>query len=234
VPTYNEAGHLERLTRALLSLSPPVAVLVVDDASPDGTGALAERLAAREPRLQVLHRTGRRGLGVALTEGLRRARERGFARVATMDGDLSHDPLGLPALLEALDVADLAIGSRYVSGGRIANWSLGRRLLSLSANIFVRLLFGLPLRDCTSNFRAYRGAVLDGIPWQRIRSSGYGFIVELLVWSRVGGARVAEVPIVFHDRAGGRSKLGLHEALQALRRLPRLRYELALRRGPGL
>lgn len=208
-----------------------MAVLAVDDASSDGTGRIAARLAAEEPRFSALHRRGPRGLGGALSEGLRAARRRGFDVVATMDGDLSHDPARLPALLDAAESAQVVIGSRYVPGGRIVNWSSRRRLLSLSANRFVRLLFSLPVRDCTSNFRVYRGHVLDAVPWDRVYSTGYAFLVELLVRAlRADGARAIEVPIEFRERAGGCSKLGLREAAHGLRHLPRLRLEIARRR----
>lgn len=221
------------MLRALLALAPPVAVLVVDDDSPDGTGALARRLAAGESRLRVLCRTGERGLGGALIAGLRAARRLGFERVATLDCDFSHDPARLPALVAALDQAELVIGSRYVPGGRIRNWSADRRLLSFTANAFVRLLFRLPVRDCTSGFRAYRAGVLDRMPWERIYSSGYAFLVEVLVWAMQDAAtRVVELPIEFHERAGGRSKLGAREALQGLRHLPRLRLDVARRGAP--
>lgn len=213
--------------RALLALEPPVAVLVVDDDSPDGTGEIASRLAAADPRVRVLLRRGARGLGGALTAGFQAARQLGFFRVASLDCDFSHDPARLPALLAALADADVAIGSRYVAGGRIRNWNVGRRLLSFSANRFVRLLFGLPMRDCTSNYRAYRAAVLDRMAWSHIYSSGYAFLVEVLVRAvQVEGTRVVELPIEFHERAHGRSKLGFKEAIHGLRHLSRLQRDL--------
>jgi glycosyltransferase involved in cell wall biosynthesis len=235
LPTYNEATNLERMVGALLALSPAIAVLVVDDESPDGTGELAARLASVQDRLRVLRRRSVRGLGGALTAGLKEARRLGFERVATMDCDFSHDPAALPALIASLESADLVIGSRYVRGGRIVNWTAGRRLLSLTANRFVRVLFRLPVRDCTSNFRAYRGHVLDRVPWEGIYSSGYAFLVELLVWAlQAEGTRLAEVPIEFHERAGGRSKLGLREAFHGLRHLPRLRRDIGRLRAAGV
>ncbi len=219
--------------QALLNLTPAVAVMVVDDDSPDGTGEIAARLAAADDRLHVIRRTGTRGLGGALTAGLQAVRRLGFDRVATMDCDFSHDPAGLPALLRASDDAHLVVGSRYVKGGRILNWTPDRRFLSFAANAFVRLLFRLPVRDCTSGFRVYRGEVLDQVPWQRIYSSGYSFLVEVLVWAlQVQGTRVVEVPIEFRERALGHSKLGIREAFQGLRHLPRLRRDVGTIQRP--
>lgn len=230
LPTYNEAGNLERMVGALRALAVSPAVVVVDDASPDGTGIVADRLAASDSRVHVVHRHGQRGLGGAYAAGFREALAHGCGAVATMDCDFSHDPARLPALLAGLQDADLAVGSRYVAGGRILNWSIDRRALSWSANTFVRALFRLPVHDCTSGFRAYRRALLEAIPWERIYSNGYAFLVEALVWAAlIEEARVVEVPIDFHERTAGHSKLGLHEALQGLRQLPRLRLDLARR-----
>jgi dolichol-phosphate mannosyltransferase len=237
LPTYNEAENLARLVAAVLAL-PGVDVLVVDDASPDGTGRLADELARSDPRVGVLHRTGPRGYGEALTEGFREALRRGAAHIVTMDCDFSHDPARVPALLEALGDADVAIGSRYVEGGEVRAWSLSRRILSASANAFVRALFRLPARDCTSGFRAYRRAVLEGIPWERLHSPGYSFLVEVLYWAdRVPGRRFREVPIHFVDRTAGRSKMGFREIVSGAGNLLRLRWRLGAtltttRRGP--
>jgi glycosyltransferase involved in cell wall biosynthesis len=232
LPTYEEATNLERLAEALLALDPPLSLLVVDDDSPDGTGEIAEALAAREPRVRVERRHGVRGLGGALKQGLRSARARGFERVAAMDADFSHDPERLPALVAALDAADLVLGSRYVPGGRVVNWSAWRRLLSAAANAFVAALFRLPVRDSTAGFRAYSGALLDALPWDRIVSTGYAFQVEVVVRALDRpGTRVVELPIEFRERARGRSKLGLAEAFVGLHQLPRLRFDADRRRA---
>ena len=227
LPTYNEAENLSRLVAALRGLPLAVDVLVVDDDSPDGTGTLADELARSDPRVAVLHRKGPRGYGEALTAGFREALRRGAPHVVTMDCDFSHDPARVVALLDALGEADLAIGSRYVEGGEVRAWSLYRRLLSASANAFVRVLFHLPARDCTSGFRAYRRGVLEGVPWEDLRSPGYSFLVEVLYWAdRVPGRRVREVPIRFVDRTAGRSKMGLREILSGAANLLRLRWRL--------
>jgi dolichol-phosphate mannosyltransferase len=232
LPTYNEAENLERLVAAVRVLGAGLELLVVDDASPDGTGRIAEGLAAGRTDTAVLHRRGRRGYGEALTEGVRAALERGADAVLTMDCDFSHDPATLPDLLAALENADLVIGSRYVAGGRIRDWPLHRRLLSVSANVFVRALFRLPARDCTSGFRAYRGVALESIPLADLRSPGYSFLVEMLYWlTRQPGVRVREVPICFTERRQGRSKMGLREIVWGAVNLLRLRGRLLLRPG---
>jgi glycosyltransferase involved in cell wall biosynthesis len=209
LPTYNEAPNLERLVAAVRTLSRGIEILVVDDASPDGTGRIADELAQGSDDLVALHRTGGRGYGEALTDGFRAALVRGAEAVLTMDCDFSHDPEAIPRLLQALDGADLVIGSRYVEGGELRAWPLHRRLLSASANAFVRVLFALPASDCTSGFRAYRRAVIESIPWNELHSQGYSCLVELLYWAvRRHGARVREVPIRFTERRAGKSKMG--------------------------
>jgi glycosyltransferase involved in cell wall biosynthesis len=226
LPTYNEAANLERLVGALRAVANEVDVLVVDDASPDGTGAIAERLAAADPRVHVLHRAGERGLGTAYLAGFREALARGADALLTMDCDFSHDPGAVPALVAALDGADVVIGSRYVPGGTIEGWPSHRRVISKSANWFVHALFRLRAHDCTSGFRLYRRAVVEEIPWQRVRSTGYSFLVESLFWAtRPAGRRVAEVAICFRDREHGASKLGWREAVYGARNLLRLKLE---------
>ena len=234
LPTFNEAENLERLVAAIRSLGTGLELIVVDDASPDGTGRIAEALAEGGKDMAVLHGPGTRGYGEALTDGFRAALARGTEAVLTMDCDFSHDPAALPALLRALDHAELVIGSRYVEGGEIRDWPLHRRLLSASANAFVRALFDLPARDCTSGFRAYRRGILESIPWTELHSPGYSFLVELLYWAaRRRGARIVEVPICFTERREGKSKMGLREIVWGAANLLRLRARLlasALRR----
>ncbi len=212
LPTYNEAENLERLVALIRGLESGVDLLVVDDRSPDGTGRIADNLARGRSDTAVLHRAGPPRYGDALTDGLRTALARGFDVVLSMDCDFSHDPAAIPSLLEALEQADIVIGSRYVEGGRLRAWPRHRRLLSAGANAFVRALFNLPVRDCTSGFRAYRRAVVESIPWSELHSEGYSCLVELLYWAvRTGGARVREVPILFSERRAGKSKMGLRE-----------------------
>ena len=227
LPTYNEAENLEPVVSALRGLPTPVTILVVDDASPDGTGRLAEELARGKSDLRVLRRAGPRGFGEAQTEGLRAALGAGATAIVTMDCDLSHDPQAVPGLLAALAEADLVIGSRYVPGGRLVGWPAHRRALSATANGFVRALFHLSARDCTSGFRAYRPEALRAIPWEHLHSPGYSFLVEVLYWaSRPPETRVREVPIVFTERRLGQSKMGLREIVLGAANLLRLRARL--------
>lgn len=209
LPTYNEAPNLERLVTAVRALGLGLEILIVDDASPDRTGQIAEGLALGHRDLGVLCRTGPRSYGEALTDGFGTALSRGAEVILTMDADFSHDPAAIPQLLAALHEADLAIGSRYIEGGELRAWPLYRRLLSASANAFVQLLFNLPTHDCTSGFRAYRRVVLESIPWTELHSVGYSYLVEILYWAVRGqGARVVEVPICFAERQAGKSKMG--------------------------
>lgn len=227
LPTLNEAPNLPPLVAAIRQVAPDLPILVVDDRSSDGTGAIAEELAARDASVSVLHRDGPRGFGAALTAGFRRALEEGADAVLTMDGDFSHHPAEIPRLLGALDDADLVIGSRYTAGGTIEAWSLYRRLLSAAANAFVRVLYDLPSRDCTSGFRCYRRRALHAVPWDRLHSTGYSFLVEVLYWaSRSPEARVREVPIRFTERRAGRSKMGWREIVAGATNLIKLRLGL--------
>ncbi|HVG29546.1 MAG TPA: polyprenol monophosphomannose synthase [Pyrinomonadaceae bacterium] len=229
LPTYNEAENIAPLVGAILSLDFGLRVVVVDDASPDGTAEIARGLARGSPRVHVIRREGERGLGTAYLAGFRRALDGGADAVLTMDCDFSHDPAAIPSLVAALDSARVVIGSRYVAGGRIENWGFYRKLLSATANRFVRALFDLPVRDCTSGFRLYRAEVLEGIPWQRVSSTGYSFLAESLYWAMRqddGGARVREVPICFVDRVRGQSKMGAPEVFSGIINLLRLRVDL--------
>lgn len=225
LPTYNEAGNLRDVVARILGAAPALEILVVDDESPDGTGAIADELSHEDARLSVLHREGERGLGRAIAAGLQEALRRGANVAITMDCDLSHDPDEIPRLLAA--GGDVAIGSRYVAGGRLANWALHRRLLSASANLFVRVLFGLRAKDCTSGYRAYRTEVLAQVPFDRLHSAGYSFEVEILFWvARLGSRGLREIPITFLDRACGTSKMGAREAIVGALDLLRVRLSL--------
>lgn len=222
VPTYNERENVERLAQEILGALSGASVLVVDDASPDGTGEVVHRLARQDARVSLLPRPGKLGLGSAYLAGFRAAMEGGYEAVVTMDADFSHDPRHLPALLEGLRDRDVMIGSRYVRGGGIRNWGLLRRILSAGANGLSRLLLRLPARDATSGFRAYRCEALRRLDLLSIRSSGYAFLEEVLFLCHRAGLRIGETPILFVDRRAGRSKISRKEILAAARNLFRL------------
>ncbi len=209
LPTYNERENLPPLAARLLDI-PDVRVLVVDDASPDGTGALADGLAAASGgRLMVLHRQGARGLGLSYIEGMERAFALDATHICQMDADLSHDPADVGRLLAATRDADMAIGSRYVAGGRIENWPKRRLVLSAFANRYVRAITGLQIADCTSGFRCWRTDALRRLPLSRITSDGYAFLVELLWEAAAARLRIVEVPITFVERRQGESKMSM-------------------------
>ncbi|MCB9761230.1 MAG: polyprenol monophosphomannose synthase [Alphaproteobacteria bacterium] len=221
LPTYNERENLPVVVPQVLGVLPRAHVLVVDDLSPDGTGDLADALAAGEPRVHVLHRAGLRGLGPAYLAGFRWALARDYRCVFEMDADLSHPPRYLPDLLRALEGADLVLGCRYMPGGGIQGWGPHRLLLSRAGNRYARAVLGLPYRDLTGGFKCFRRAVLEALDLEAVRSRGYGFQIELTWRAHRAGFRVAEVPIVFPDRERGVSKMSaaiLHEAtLEVLR-----------------
>ncbi len=209
VPTYNERANLPRLIDALL-VHDGVRVIVVDDDSPDGTGAIADDLArARPDRVEVLHRTGPRGLGRSYVDGLRRALDSGADLICQMDADFSHDPSQLPSLMAAAAGADVdvVIGSRYVPGGAIVNWPIRRRLLSRFANFYIRAVTRLRPRDCTSGYRVWRREALAALPFDRLVSDGYSFLIEVLFAAEEQGCRIVEAPITFVERREGESKL---------------------------
>ncbi|MBI3400521.1 MAG: polyprenol monophosphomannose synthase [Acidobacteria bacterium] len=207
VPTFNERDNLPVLAAALME-QPNVSLLIVDDRSPDGTGAIADDLARRFPqRIDVLHRTERPGLGRSYLDAMQRSIHRPFDVICQMDCDLSHDPAHLPDLIAALDNADVVIGSRYIAGGGIVNWPLRRKLLSRCANIYIRTVTRLSPRDCTSGYRCWRREVLASLPFERFGSEGYSFLVEMLFVAERRGWRIAEAPITFVERRQGESKL---------------------------
>jgi dolichol-phosphate mannosyltransferase len=223
-PTYDERENLEALAEGVFETSEDVRLLIVDDASPDGTADHCERLMHRFPRLELLRRVGRRALGGAYLAGFRYGLDHGYDVIGTMDGDLSHAPEHLPEMLEALSAgADVVVGSRYVRDGGTVNWRLRRILLSWLANRFSAFLLRVPARDVTSGFRLYRADVLRRIGLDEIRSTGYSFLVELLYRAHRAGAEIAEHPIVFHDRRLGRSKLRSREIYLGAFRLLGLR-----------
>ncbi len=239
LPTFDEAENIEAIVAAALpalaSGSPGgFRVLIVDDASPDGTGAIADRLAATHDAVEVLHRTRREGLGPAYLAGFRHALAGGAGCVLEMDADFSHDPADLSRLLAAIDAgADLALGSRYVPGGAVTDWGLLRRVLSRGGCAYARLVLGLPIRDLTGGFKCFRREVLEAIDLDTVRSHGYAFQVELTYRALARGFEVTEVPVVFRDRRLGHSKMSPAIAIEAFWMLPRLRYVQSSRERDG-
>jgi dolichol-phosphate mannosyltransferase len=207
VPTYNERDNIETIIDRVLQSVPEANVLVADDGSPDGTGKIADELAISDPRVHVLHRTEKAGLGAAYIAGFQWGLERGYDVLVEMDADGSHAPEQLPRLLAALRQADLVLGSRWVAGGTVVNWPMSRELLSRSANIYTRVALGIPVRDATGGYRAYRRRVLESIDLADVSSQGYCFQVDLAWRAVLAGFRVVEVPITFADRERGESKM---------------------------
>lgn len=227
LPTYNERENLEPLLRQVFGLGiPHLRVLVVDDNSPDGTGAVADQLAGQNSHLGVLHRAGKTGLGTAYVAGFRHALEHGAAVVLQMDADFSHDPAALPSLVAAIHHgADVALGSRYVPGGRIENWGFLRRGISRFGNWYARTALGLPIRDLTGGLKAYRRAVVEKIHLDSLSSVGYNFQIETTARAVWRGFRVVEVPITFTERRAGHSKFNLGIMVEAFAKVWRLRRE---------
>jgi dolichol-phosphate mannosyltransferase len=219
IPTYNERENLEIIVGRLHTAVPGAHLLVVDDSSPDGTGALADELATREDWVNVLHRTAKDGLGAAYVAGFRWGKEKGYDVVVEMDADGSHAPEQLPRLLAALEHADLVLGSRWVDGGEVVNWPKSREILSRGGNAYTRIVLGLPLRDATGGYRAYRRDVLDQVLEKGVASQGYCFQVDLAwqIWK--AGHRVVEVPITFVERERGESKMSRAIVIEALWRV---------------
>ena len=227
IPTYNERENIEGLVDAILEALPEATLLVVDDNSPDGTGSLADTMAAREPRLHALHRAGKEGLGVALRDGFRWALARGETKaVVQMDADLSHDPRDLTRLLAPLmSGSDLALGTRYMPGGGTIGWPLRRKLISRAGTLFARVMLLLPYRDLTGGFKAWRRELLEGIRLREADASGYGFQIETTWWAHRRRAVVTEIPIIFRERVAGSSKMSGGIVGEALALVLRLRLE---------
>lgn len=224
IPTYNEATNLPDIVPQVLAQDPRLEVLVIDDNSPDGTGAIADRLAAGSPRVHVMHREAKQGLGTAYLAGFKWGLERGFDYIFEMDADFSHDPKHLPEFLKAVEAADLVLGSRYLGGKvTVVNWPMGRLLLSYFANVYARWVTGLRIWDLTGGFKCFRRRVLEGIDLARVRSNGYAFQIEVSVRAWRKGFRLAEVPIVFVDRTEGQSKMNRAIVREAVWMVPRLR-----------
>jgi dolichol-phosphate mannosyltransferase len=225
LPTYNEADNLEPVvTAALQNLPAAGRILVVDDSSPDGTGRIADRLAAGDERIEVLHRPRREGLGPAYLAGFRKALDADPGFVFEMDCDLSHDPADLPRLLEAVEAADVAIGSRYVDGGQIENWTPLRKAISRLGSAYARHGLGLQVRDLTGGFKCFRREVLETIPLESVTSRGYAFQVEMTYRAAKAGFRIVEIPITFHERRAGASKMSGRIVAEAAWKVPLLRF----------
>ena len=215
IPTYNERENLSHVAAAVTHQG--YRLLVVDDSSPDGTGDLADRLASTDSRISVLHRGKKEGLGPAYGAGFDRALDDGAEIVIEMDADFSHDPADLPRLVQAVDDgADLAVGSRYVPGGSTPDWPLVRRLISRGGNLYARVMLGIPVRDSTAGFRAFRAGALRALAYRDAQSSGYAFQVEMAMRAREAGLRIVEVPIRFRDRTRGTSKMGTGIVAEAM------------------
>lgn len=225
IPTYNERENIGSLLSALLALYPAPHVLVVDDNSPDGTGDLVADRAAGDPRIHLMRRDGKRGIGSAYRAAFAWAMERAYGLVVVMDADGSHDPRDVGRLVDAAAVADVVVGSRYVPGGRIENWPFARLALSGGGNALARLLVGNQVRDWTSGFKCYRRQVLEALPFERIASEGYSFQVEILFHCQRGGWKLREIPITFVDRRLGRTKMSRREVSQAAATLLRIAWQ---------
>jgi dolichol-phosphate mannosyltransferase len=230
-PTYNERENLATLAEQLFAVVPHARLLVVDDASPDGTGELADEMAAADDRIAVLHRPGKLGLGSAYVEGFRQGLAYGYDLFVHLDADLSHEPRYLPAMLAEIDAgADIATGSRNIRGGGVEGWGLGRTVMSRGASLYARTLLDRRVRDWTSGFKVLRAKVLEAIDLGSIRSEGYSFLMEVTYRALRKGFSIAEVPIIFVDRQAGASKLSRRVVFEAVRMVPTLRLRALLGR----
>lgn len=234
LPTFNEAENLEGISAAILAALPGATLLVVDDGSPDGTGDIADRMAAADPRVRVRHRPAKQGLGRAYLDGFGVALGQGARIVIQMDADWSHDPAVLPALVAPIvaDRADLVIGSRYVRGGGVEDWGLIRRVISRGGSMFARVVLGLGPHDLTGGFKAWRSTTLDAVSFEGVRAGGYVFQIEMTYRASRLGARVVEVPITFRDRRAGRSKMSRRIIFEALFVVIGLRWDELRGRRP--
>jgi dolichol-phosphate mannosyltransferase len=233
LPTYNEAENLEPMVGALLELLPGSSrILVVDDASPDGTGDIADALAGAHSQVEVLHRTRKEGLGRAYVDAFHTALAGGAGAIAQMDADFSHDPADLPRLIEALSDADLVLGSRYVRGGGVSDWGAVRRVISRGGCLYARTILGVKVHDLTGGFKVFRRSLLEQLDLDAISASGYAFQIETTYRSIRAGGRVVEVPIVFKERELGSSKMGTSIVLEAIWRVPAMRFSGGRRRRP--
>jgi dolichol-phosphate mannosyltransferase len=216
IPTYNEATNLPLIVPQVLTQDPRIEVLVVDDNSPDGTGDVVDRMAQSESRIHALHRQAKEGLGRAYLAGFRWGLAQHFDAMFEMDADFSHDPSFIPSFLQAIEDADLVLGSRYSTGVNVINWPISRLLLSLAANLYARIITGLPLSDSTGGFKCFRRVVLEAIDLDHVRSNGYAFQIEMSFRAWRKGFRLKEIPIIFHDRVEGHSKMSKRIVREAI------------------
>jgi dolichol-phosphate mannosyltransferase len=219
VPTYNEVENIQPLSQAIFENAPDTELLFVDDGSPDGTGKLADQLAAKNSKLHVIHRSGKQGLGTAYIAGFRWALERGFDVIIEMDADFSHNPIYLKEMLANLKDNEVAIGSRYVLGGGTVNWGVGRKIISRGGSMYSRLILGAPIRDFTGGFNGWKRHVLENISLETLKSDGYSFQIELKYRAYRKGYKIKEFPIIFEDRKVGTSKMSKKIVFEALRRV---------------
>jgi dolichol-phosphate mannosyltransferase len=234
MPTYNELENIREISAAILGALPGATLLVVDDGSPDGTGVVADEMAAADPRIRVRHRTAKQGLGRAYLDGFGVALQDGATAVIQMDADWSHDPGALPALLAPItgDLADLVIGSRYTRGGHVEDWGIARRVISRGGSTFARVVLGLGPHDLTGGFKAWRASTLATVPFDGVRAGGYVFQIEMTYRASRFGARVREIPITFRDRRLGQSKMSRRIVVEALFVVIGLRWDELRGRGP--
>ena len=231
LPTYNELDNFSRIVPAILSQDPSLEILVVDDNSPDGTGQVADALASENPRIHVLHRTGKLGLGSAYRDGFKYVLSQGADFIIEMDADFSHDPAMLPQLLNAMEQSDLVIGSRYKNGISVVNWPLRRLMLSYGANWYTRLITGMTIMDCTSGFKCFSRTLLRRINLDSIKSDGYSFQIEMHFWCSQLKARISEIPIIFIDRRAGDSKMSKAIVWEAVGMVWKLKFASLFRRN---
>jgi dolichol-phosphate mannosyltransferase len=224
LPTYNEVENLPRIVPAILAAA-PVDVMILDDASPDGTGDLADKLAGTEPRVQVVHRAAKQGLGAAYIDGFRRALAAGYTRIIEMDADFSHPPANITDLLRLSETADLVLGSRWVKGGGTKNWPLSRQVISQVGSFYARTLLGVGIRDLTGGFKCFRREVLEAIDLNGIQTTGYAFQIEMTYRAIKRGFKVVESPIIFVEREQGVSKMSRRIVIEAVMKVPTLRFQ---------
>jgi dolichol-phosphate mannosyltransferase len=231
-PTYNERANLERFVSEVRATAPDADLLVVDDASPDGTGDLADEIARRDPKVRVMHRPGKLGLGTAYVDAFRQGLREGYDLFFEMDADLSHDPSRLPAFFEAFaNGADVVVGSRNIPGGRVEGWGIGRQVLSKGGSLYSRAILSVPVHDMTTGYKAFTRAALEAIDLGTVRSNGYSFQIEMTYRALGKGLRVVEVPIVFFDRTLGQSKMNRKIFIEAIGIVWKLRFD-AWRKRP--
>ena len=230
IPTYNEKDNIENITNAVLEVEPSLNVLIVDDNSPDGTGRIADEMAQQDSRVFVLHRQEKSGLGSAYIAGFKYALEREYEFIFEMDADFSHDPKNLPRFLEKMKEYDLVLGSRYINGVNVVNWPMSRLLLSYCANVYARLITGLPVRDTTGGFKCFRRHVLEQIDLDAVQSDGYSFQIEMTFKAWKKGFTICEIPIIFVDRLAGQSKMSKKIVREAIVMVWKLRIQSLLGR----